>query len=99
MAVSCPSIENSDPPTVEIMARIGFANVLLSGLLCLGVRHRSDRQREQQTTRRGTFVLLHFDPGEAFQFDWSEDFPVLGCERTKLQMAHTKLSNSRALLL
>ncbi len=44
-------------------------------------------------------MLLHFDPGEAFQFDWSEDFPVLGCERTKLQMAHTKLSNSRALLL
>jgi DNA-binding transcriptional ArsR family regulator len=47
-------------------------------------RWRADRQREQQTTGRGTFVPLHFDPGDAFQFDWSEDFAVLGGERTKL---------------
>ena len=60
---------------------------------------RADRQREQQTTGRGTFVPLSFRPGEAFQFDWSEDFAVLGCERTKLQMAHIKLSHSRAFLL
>ena len=59
-------------------------------------RWRSDRQRDQQTTGRGTFVPLHFDPGDAFQFDWSEDFAVLGSERTKLQMAHIKLSHSRA---
>ena len=60
---------------------------------------RADRQREQQTTGRGTFVPLSFRPGEAFQFDWSEDFAVLGRERTKLQMAHIKLSHSRAYLL
>lgn len=42
---------------------------------------------------------LHFDPGDAFQFDWSEDFAVLGGERMKLQMAHIKLSHSRAFLL
>ena len=56
---------------------------------------KAERQREQQTTGRGTFVPLHFDPGDAFQFDWSEDFAVLGGERTKLQMAHIKLSHSR----
>ncbi len=39
---------------------------------------RADRQREQQTTGRGTFVPLSFRPGEAFQFDWSEDHAVLG---------------------
>jgi len=60
---------------------------------------RADRQREQQTTGRGTFVPLSFRPGEAFQFDWSEDFAILGGERTKLQMAHIKLSHSRAFLL
>ena len=60
---------------------------------------RADRQREQHTTGRGTFVPLSFRPGEAFQFDWSEDFAVLGRERTKLQMAHIKLSHSRAYLL
>lgn len=62
-------------------------------------RWRADRQREEQTKDRGTFVPLHFAPGDAFQFDWSEDFAVLGGERTKLQMAHFKLSHSRAFLL
>ncbi|MGY9040058.1 MAG: IS21 family transposase [Rhodobacterales bacterium] len=60
---------------------------------------RADRQRDQQTTGRGTFVPLSFRPGEAFQFDWSEDFAVLGGERTKLQVAHIKLSHSRAFLI
>ena len=60
---------------------------------------RADRQREQETTGRGTFVPLSFRPGEAFQFDWSEDFAVLGGERIKLQMAHIKLSHSRAFVL
>ncbi len=60
---------------------------------------RTDRQREQQTTGRGTFVPLFFRPGEAFQFDWSEDFAVLGGERVKLQMSHMKLAHSRAFLL
>ena len=54
---------------------------------------RDDRQREQQTTGRGTFVPLTFRPGEAFQFDWSEDFAVLAGERIKLQVAHIKLSH------
>jgi transposase len=57
---------------------------------------KADRQREQQTSGRGTFVPLVFAPGEAFQFDWSEDWAILGGERTKLQVAHTKLSHSRA---
>ena len=60
---------------------------------------RADRQRDQQTTGRGTFVPLSFRPGEAFQFDWSEDLAVVGGERTKLQVAHIKLSHSRAFLV
>ena len=57
------------------------------------------RQREQQTTGRGTFVPLAFVPGEAFQFDWSEDWAIIAGERTKLQVAHVKLSYSRAFTL
>jgi transposase len=60
---------------------------------------RADRQREQQTTGRGIFVPLSFRAGEAFQFDWSEDYAVLGGERMKLQVAHIKLSHSRAFLV
>jgi hypothetical protein len=37
--------------------------------------------------------------GEAFQFDWSEDWAIIGNERTKLQVAHTKLSYSRAFIV
>ncbi|MES2291581.1 MAG: IS21 family transposase, partial [Pseudomonadota bacterium] len=37
-----------------------------------------ERQRDQQTSGRGTFVPLAFQPGEAFQFDWSEDYALLG---------------------
>ena len=50
-------------------------------------------------TRSGTFVPLVFAPGEAFQFDWSEDWAILSGERTKLQVAHTKLSHSRAFIV
>jgi transposase len=60
---------------------------------------RADRQRELQTSGRGTFVPLTFAPGEAFQFDWSEDWAIIGSERTKLQVAHTKLSYSRAFIV
>lgn len=52
-----------------------------------------------RTTGRGAFVPLVFAPGEAFQFDWSEDWAVIAGERAKLQIAHFKLSHSRAFLL
>ena len=60
---------------------------------------KADRQRDAQTSGRGTFVPLVFAPGEAFQFDWSEDWAVLGGERVKLQVAHTKLSHSKAFIV
>jgi transposase len=60
---------------------------------------KADRQREFQTAGRGTFVPLAFEPGEAFQFDWSEDWAIIGNERTKLQVAHSKLSYSRAFVV
>ena len=62
-------------------------------------RWKGERQRAKQTTDRGTFVPLVFEPGEAFQFDWSEDWAHVGGERIKLQVAHIKLSHSRAFLV
>ena len=60
---------------------------------------KADRQRDAQTSGRGTFVPLVFTPGEAFQFDWSEDWAIIAGERTKLQVAHSKLSHSRAFIV
>lgn len=62
-------------------------------------RWRRSVQEATRTTGRGTFVPLSFAPGEAFQFDWSEDTVRVGGERTKLQIAQFKLSYSRAFLL
>jgi hypothetical protein len=62
-------------------------------------RWRTELQYEQQTSGRGTFVPLVFQPGEAFQFDWSEDYAVLDGKPTKLQVAHTKLAHSRAFIV
>ncbi len=60
-------------------------------------------RQEQQEARRGagkhTYVPLSFAPGEAFQFDWSEDYAVINGVNTKLQIAHFKLSHSRAFYL
>ena len=42
---------------------------------------------------------LVFLPGEAFQFDGSEDWAILAGERVKLQVAHIKLCYSRAFIL
>jgi len=60
---------------------------------------KTERQREQQTSGRGTFVPLVFAPGEAFQFDWSEDWALIACKQVKLQAAHTKLSHSKAFIV
>lgn len=60
---------------------------------------RQARQEAEHTTRRGVYVPLVFAPGEAFQFDWSEDWAVIAGERVKLQIAQFKLSHSRAFLL
>lgn len=41
------------------------------------------------------YIPLSFAPGEAFQFDWREDWALIAGVKTKLQVAHTKLSYSR----
>ena len=41
------------------------------------------------------FIPLIFDPGEAYQFDWSEEKVVMAGEFTIVKVAHFKLSHSR----
>jgi len=83
---------------------------LYGDLVALGYRGSYDRvaafarawrQQQQEAARAsgGTYVPLIFAPGEAFQFDWSEDWAVIGRERIKLAVAHFKLCHSRAFML
>lgn len=49
--------------------------------------------------RHAGFVPLSFEMGEAFQFDWSCEYAVIGGLRRRLEVAHAKLAASRAYLL
>jgi transposase len=44
---------------------------------------------------REVFIPLHFEPAEAFQFDWGEETLVLGGATTKVSIAHVRLCHSR----
>lgn len=60
---------------------------------------RQEQHEAKRTAAKNTFVPLAFAPGEAFQFDWSEDYAVINGVNTKLQIAHFRLSHSRAFFL
>jgi transposase len=60
---------------------------------------RQEQQEAKKTAAKNTFVPLSFAPGEAFQFDWSEDYAQINGANTKLLVAHFKLSHSRAFYL
>ena len=65
--------------------------------VCAFARQWKDSEQfKAQTSGKGCFIPLRFACGEAFQFDWSEDWAVIADERVKLQVAHCKLSYSHA---
>ena len=45
------------------------------------------------------FVPLSFDPGEAYQFDWSHEYACLSGVTTKVKAAHMRLCHSRMQLV
>lgn len=55
-------------------------------------------RKEQRALPREVFIPLVFDPGEAFQFDWSHDWVEMGGKRTKVKVAHLRLCHSRYFL-
>lgn len=56
-------------------------------------------RHEQGQLRPAVYIPLYFAPGEAFQFDWSEEPVMLVGKRVDLRVAHIKLCYSRAFLL
>jgi transposase len=52
----------------------------------------------KQTTGTGTgdaFIPLHFAAGDALQFDWSEEYVMLGGVEHKVHVAHFRLCHNR----
>ena len=60
---------------------------------------RESQDEAKRTASKNTFIPLSFAPGEAFQFDWSEDWAPINGTRTKLQVAHFRLGDSRAFIV
>lgn len=68
--------------------------------VCAFARQWKDSEQfKAQTSGKGCFIPLRFACGEAFQFDWSEDFARIAGKQVKLQIAQFKLAHSRAFVL
>lgn len=52
--------------------------------------------RSEQTVSKQVYVPLQFAPGEAFQFDWGENWVSIAGKKVKVQVAHFKLCHSKA---
>ncbi len=57
------------------------------------------KYEQDNAPRHAGFVPLSFELGEAFQFDWSCEYAVIGGLRRRLEVAHAKLAASRAFLM
>ena len=53
---------------------------------------------EHQQTSDEAYIPLIFDPGEAFQFDWSHEKVLLAGAMTEVKVAHVRLCHSRLFL-
>ena len=56
---------------------------------------RAWRRRRRLLSPSEAYVPLIFDPGEAYQFDWSHEYAVLSGTTTKVKAAHMRLCHSR----
>ena len=54
---------------------------------------------EYQNTPTDAYIPLVFDPGEAFQFDWSHEKVVIAGAMTEVKIAHIRLCYSRLFLI
>jgi len=58
-------------------------------------RFTKDWRANKGSISPGSFIPLSFSPGDAFQFDWSYEWAVLGGFVQKINVAHFRLCHSR----
>jgi transposase len=62
-------------------------------------RYAKGWSRERSALTAAAFVPLTFAPGEAYQFDWSQEIVVLGGATVTLKVAHVRLCHSRMMFV
>ena len=58
-------------------------------------RYAAGWSKATQEASAGAYVPLIFDPGEAYQFDWSHEIVILDGVTTTVKVAHVRLCHSR----
>jgi len=62
-------------------------------------RYAKGWQREQASLSAAAFVPLSFDPGEAYQFDWSHEIVLINGTTVTIKVAHVRLCYSRMMFV
>jgi transposase len=62
-------------------------------------RYARSWQRERSSSTSSAFVPLIFEPGEAYQFDWSHEIVVINGVTMTVKVAHVRLCHSRMLFV
>jgi transposase len=58
-------------------------------------RYAREWQRGRAATSVGAFIPLSFAPGEAYQFDWSQEIVLINGTTVTVKVAHVRLCHSR----
>jgi len=62
-------------------------------------RYARARQRQRGTATSDAYIPLSFEPGEAYQFDWSQEVVVLHGATVAVRVAQMRLCHSRMLFV
>jgi len=62
-------------------------------------RYAATWRRQESEATSAAFVPLSFDPGEAYQFDWSHEVVVIDGATVTIKVAHVRLCHSRMLFV
>ena len=62
-------------------------------------RYAATWSKEEEEASAAAYVPLIFDPGEAYQFDWSHEIVVIDGATTTVKVAHVRLCHSRMLFV
>ena len=88
-----------DRRTAKVLFQLLQAQGYPGGYARVAIFAKQWREAGGAAPARQAFIPLRFASGEAFQFDWSCEYAIIGGMRRRLEVAHIKLAHSRAFLV